>query len=204
MTDVRIRIASSGDAAAVNAVYEHYITHTVATFNERNKTVEERAAEMDTLLQRYPFLIAEDTAGRFLGFACAEPIRMQTGYRYCAELTIYLHPDAPKGAGVGSVLYTYLLHLLREMGFCRAVGVIHAGNDASIALHKRFGFTQAALFPAVAYKHGRWLDAALYALQLHACEETPAALLSFSEYRKKLAFEPACPGYLKPLEKTQE
>ena len=204
MTDVRIRIASSADAFVINAVYEYYITHTVATFNERNKTPEERAHEMDTLLQHYPFLIAEDASGSFLGFACAEPIRTQTGYRYCAELTIYLHPDTPKGSGVGSVLYSYLLHMLREMGFCRAVGVIHAGNRASIALHKRFGFSQAAFFPSVAYKHGRWLDAALYALELRPCDDIPTPILSFDEYRKKLTFQPASPGYLSPLENTQE
>lgn len=195
----RIRIASPADAERVNAIYDHYIAHTVATFNERNKTIAARAEEMDTLLKQYPFLVAEDEEGAFLGFACAEPIRTQTGYRYCAELTIYLHPSTPKGVGVGSALYEQLLSLLCAQGFCRAVGVVYAGNEASIALHKRFGFQEAARFPAAAYKHGHWLDMVLYAKQLNPCANPPAPLIPFSEYRQRLT-EP----YLSPLANTQE
>jgi len=181
-----IRIATPVDAAVINNVYDYYIEHTVATFNERNKTVEARAAEIETLLRDYPFLIAESDEGVFLGFACAEPIRSQTGYRYCAELTIYLHPAAPKGAGIGTQLYERLLASLRAQGFCRAIGVIHAENQASIALHRRFGFEQAAFFPKAAYKHGRWLDMVMYAKELNPFVDNPPPLIPFSEYRKQL------------------
>lgn len=55
---MRIRIATPQDAAAINAVYAHYIDHSLATFHERNQTVDERARKIERLLETYPFLVA--------------------------------------------------------------------------------------------------------------------------------------------------
>jgi len=43
--NVSIRIASASDAQKVHEIYEYYIDHTVATFNEYNKTVDEDVKE---------------------------------------------------------------------------------------------------------------------------------------------------------------
>ena len=176
---VSIRTARTADAQAVNEVYQHYIDHSVTTFNEINKTVTARAQEISELLRMYPFLIAEDEEGAFLGFACAEPVRSQTGYRFAAELTIYLHPDTPSGSGVGSQLYERLLSLLKQQGFVYAVGVVHVQNEASMRLHRRFGFTEAARLPRCAYKHGQWLDAAILVRQLLPLSDPPADPIPF-------------------------
>ena len=180
---VRIRIASPADAATIHDIYEHYIQHTVATFNEQNRSVEERAAEIAALLERYPFLIAEDANGAFLGFACGEPFRPQSGYRFTVELTIYLHPRTPKGAGVGSALYDALLRMLAEQGYHTAVGVLYSGNAESLALHRKFGFEECALLRCFAYKHGQWLDARLMQKTLSPCTDAPAEPIPFAVYR---------------------
>ncbi|MBR6571708.1 MAG: hypothetical protein IKK75_14765 [Clostridia bacterium] len=93
-----LRIANVDDAAVVNETYEHYIKHSLANFGEQNKTVDERAQEIEELLQMYPFFIAEDEKGRFLGFACAEPFRSKSGYRYTAELPSTCIQLRPRGA----------------------------------------------------------------------------------------------------------
>lgn len=113
---MKLRIATPEDASIINEIFAHYIAVSVATYNEQNKTVAQRAKEIETLLKDYPFFVAEDESGRFLGFANAEPMRPQSGYRYCAELTIYLHPDAPVHAGIGTALYTALLTCLQRQG----------------------------------------------------------------------------------------
>lgn len=182
---VRIRIASPADAAAIHDIYEHYIQHTVATFNEHNRSVEEQADEIAALLEHYPFLIAEDENGVFLGFACGEPFRPQSGYRFTVELTIYLHPCTPKRAGVGSALYDVLLHMLAEQGYHTAVGVLYAGNKESLALHRKFGFKECALLRRFAYKHGQWLDARLMQKALIPCVNAPAEPIPFAVYRRK-------------------
>lgn len=185
--NIHIRIASVTDAQAVNDVYEYYIRHTLATFSEVNKTVEMRAQEIETLLENYPFLIAEDESGRFLGFACAEPFRPQSGYRYTAELTIYLHPDVPRHCGIGAALYEKLLFMLAQQGYCMAVGVLYGKNEESRKLHQRFGFEEAMLLPNAAYKHGQWLDMRIMKKTLRPFDERPALPVPFSKYRKKLA-----------------
>ena len=38
------------------------------------------------------------------------------------------------------------------------VAAIEAGNQPSIALHRRLGFVQTGLMPEVGVKFGRWLD----------------------------------------------
>jgi len=50
---LQIRIASSADAQAVNEIYAYYIENSAATFNEQNKTVSQRAREIETLLRDY-------------------------------------------------------------------------------------------------------------------------------------------------------
>lgn len=181
---VVLRVANIGDAAAVNEIYGYYIDHSLANFGEQNKTVEEREQEMEQQLRMYPFFVAEDENGRFLGFACAEPYRPKSGYRYTAELTIYLHPHTPKGCGVGSALYEKLLNCLKAQGFRIAVGVIHDQNQGSLALHRRFGFEQVGILRNYCYKHSQWVGAVILEKVLNPFEDHPNELIPFAEYRK--------------------
>lgn len=182
--EVVLRVAAANDAAIVNETYGYYIEHSLANFGEQNKTVAERAQEIEELLKMYPFLIAEDENGRFLGFACAEPYRPKSGYRYTAELTIYLHPDTPKGCGVGSALYEMLLECLLAQGFRIAVGVIHDQNHGSLALHRHFGFKQAGALRNYCYKHGQWVSAVILEKVLNPFDDEPNELIPFAEYRR--------------------
>ncbi len=179
-----LRIASSDDARVIHDIYDYYITHTVATYNEFNQSVEARAQEITRLLKDYPFLVAEDEHGTFLGFANAEPSRPQSGYRYSVELTIYLHPDTPRHSGVGSLLYEALLDCLRKQGYRTAYAVIDSGNEESQALHRRFGFETLTTFPNSAYKHGRWLSAVWMWKALNPFDARPALPIPFETFRR--------------------
>ena len=180
-----LRVANSNDACSVNETYGYYIQHSLANFGEQNQTVAERAQEIEELLKMYPFFVAEDETGRFLGFACAEPFRSKSGYRYTAELTIYLHPATPKGCGVGTALYEKLLFCLKEQGFRIALGVLHDENTGSLALHRRFGFAQVGHLRNYCYKHGQWVGAVLLEKVLNAFDEQPNSLIPFAEFRKQ-------------------
>ena len=183
---MKIRIASVNDAQAVNAIYTHYYQHTLCSFHESGKSDAERAQEMEMLLKRYPFLIAEGENGECLGFACGEPYRAQSGYRFTVELTIYLHPDAPKGNGIGTALYAELLRMLTEQGYYTAYGVLFSENEASIRLHQHFGFETLACLPHTAYKHGRWVDALVMQKALNPYPAVALEPVPFCEYRKRL------------------
>lgn len=178
-----LRYASRADAARINEIYEYYIRNTVVTYNTANKAVETRADEMEALMRDYPYIIAEED-GRMLGFACAEPVRVQNGYRYCVELTIYLSPDAPKRAGTGAALYGELLPTLASQGFRTAYAVISGENDASVAFHERQGFEHLARFPKSGYKHGRWLDTIWMQKTLNPFDDSPEPIIPFDRWRK--------------------
>ena len=188
--NITLRAANVSDAAIVNETYGYYIEQTLINFGEQNKTVEERAQEIAMLIELYPFLIAEDENGRFLGFACAEPYRSKSGYRYTAELTIYLHPETPKGAGVGTALYERLLSCLKSQGFRIALGIIQAENEASLALHRRFGFRQVGYLSHTCFKHGQWVDAVILEKVLNSFDLPPAPLIPFPKHRE------SCPDLL--------
>lgn len=186
--NVTLRIAAPDDAAIINEIFGYYIDNSVATFNEVNKTVLERRREIESLLEQYPFLVAE-SEGQFLGFANAEPMRPQTGYRYTVELTIYLHPHTPKHSGVGKALYRSLLDILTKQGYRSAFGALCATNTASIALHNYFGFEEAARFDCAGYKHGMWLDTLWMRKVLNPFDDSPALPIPFSQYRTQVTFE---------------
>ncbi len=181
MGNIHLRAARESDAAFLQEVYRYYIENTEASYNDCVKPVEAYMESIRELSQQYPFLIAEDEAGRPVGFANAEPIRPQSGYRHTVELTIYLHPDCPKGQGVGSLLYTTLLDCLKEQGFYCAFGVIDSQNQASIALHRHFGFAEDSRMEKVAFRHGKWLTAVYMRKQLRSPEGVPAEPLPFTE-----------------------
>lgn len=180
-----IRLASRQDAGWINELYDHYIQNTEITFNERGKTMEARAAEIEALMRDYPFLVAQD-GGKPLGFACAEAVRPQSGYRFSVELTIYLRPDAPKRAGAGRALYERLLAILTAQGFRNAYAVISGTNEASLLFHERMGFETVARFENSGYKHGRWLDAVWMRRTLNPFSERPEPPVPFEAYRAGL------------------
>ena len=170
--ELTLRSITPEDAPIVAQIYTHYIHHTVSTFHEIPKTIEAYRQQIEELSAVYPFLVAE-ADGVFLGFANAEPFRPQSGYRYTAELTIYLHPDAPKHAGIGRKLYQALLAQLRDMHYVNVLACISGENEASIVFHRSFGFEEMAVFPKVAYKQGRWLDAVWMRKTLLSTEKAP-------------------------------
>ncbi|MGA6155713.1 GNAT family N-acetyltransferase [Stenotrophomonas sp. NPDC087984] len=160
-----IRDATHADLGAIAAIFSHYVTETVVTFEEVPPTVDDWARRLADLTDRgLPFLVAEvaeapgDTGRTVAGYAYAGPWRPKPAYRRTAENTIYLAPGRT-GAGLGAALLGALLTRCAEAGVRQVVAVIaDSGSDASAALHRRFGFTPAGKLSGVGRKHGRWID----------------------------------------------
>lgn len=151
-----IRNATENDAAAVAAIYNPYITDVLTSFERDPLTVEAMAARMAGIMARYPWLVYERD-GELLGYAYATRWKERHAYRYCAETCIYLHREAP-GQGIGSALYAELLPRLPDHGIQVAIGCIALPNDASVALHEKFGYRKVGHFPKVGFKFGQWID----------------------------------------------
>lgn len=162
MAALTIRDSRASDVPAIAAIYGHWVAHGLASFELEPPGAEEMAKRREAVLGGlYPYLVAEDEAGRVLGYAYASAYRARPAYRFSVENSVYVAPGAGRG-GVGKALLTALLARCEAQGFRLVVAVIgDSGNAASIALHRACGFAHAGLLPAVGWKHGRWVDSVL-------------------------------------------
>ncbi len=153
-----IRAAETKDAEALAAIYGHHVLHGFGTF----EIVPPTAAAMDAKrrdIQGYglPYLVAE-RGGRVLGYACAGPFRPRPGYRFTAEDSVYVAPDAT-GQGIGRAVLAPVIAACEAFGLRQLVAVIgDSGNAASIGLHTSLGFEHRGVGQSFGFKHGRWVD----------------------------------------------
>ena len=136
------RSASLQDALAIAEIYNHFIEHTLITFEEvviSERDVKVRLEQVAEL--GLPWLVWEDVNAdgelQVLGYAYAGKFRERASYRFTVETAIYLAPQAA-GQGIGGTLYRRLLDELRSKQLHRAVALDHrarvqhrAGRPAS-------------------------------------------------------------------------
>jgi phosphinothricin acetyltransferase len=160
-----IRQATQADATGVVDIYNHYVRKTVVTFEEEPLPAEEMARRIDEVRSAsLPWLVAE-LDDHIVGYAYAAPWKRRAAYRYAVEITVYLHPKY-LGRGLGSQLYTELFAILKTTRAHAVIGGIALPNDASVALHEKFGMHRVALFEEVGFKFNRWIDVGYWELTL--------------------------------------
>jgi phosphinothricin acetyltransferase len=152
-----IRDAVAADAARIAEIYNHYVLHTIVTFEEEPVAAEDMAARMDAVrAASLPWIVSE-SAGRILGYAYATKWKDRIGYRHATEVTVYLDLEAG-GRGLGTALYGRLFPMLDERKVHAALGGIALPNPASIALHEKFGMKKVAHLEEIGIKFGTWID----------------------------------------------
>jgi L-amino acid N-acyltransferase YncA len=154
---VRVRPATPADAGAIARIYNHYVTATVVTFEDEPVSRAAMAARLQAVAAAgLPWLVAEQD-GEVAGYAYGSYWKSRSAYRFAIEITVYLDP-ARTGQGLGTRLYEQLLPRLRRRRVHAVVGCIALPNDASVALHEKFGLAKVAHFPEVGFKFDRWID----------------------------------------------
>ena len=168
-----IRPSQDADVPAVTAIYGHHVLHGTGTFETTPPTASDMAARRaDVLGKGLPYLVAE-ADGRVLGFAYCQWFKPRPAYRFSAEDSIYLHPDAA-GRGLGKQLLSELVRQAEAAGIRKLIAVIgDSANAGSIGVHRALGFTPAGGFQSCGWKFGRWLDIVLMEKTLGAGDSTP-------------------------------
>ena len=105
---------------------------------------------------RYRLLVAR-RGGRVAGFAASRPFREHEAFRQTVEVSIALDA-ASRGLGVGTALYRALFETLAEEPIHVALASIVLPNEASVALHRKLGFTEVGTFHEYAVKNGQYLS----------------------------------------------
>ncbi|HEY1530229.1 MAG TPA: GNAT family N-acetyltransferase [Galbitalea sp.] len=153
-----IRAAVETDLPDVREIYNHYVLNSSVTFDEKPITLvalRKKFSSGEKL--RMPFLVAQSPSGQLLGVAWVYPWQANTSNRRAVELSIYLGPAAT-GRGLGKALLERLLGDAKEAGIKEVIVVIaDRGAEASIQMHKKFGFLETGRMGKVGFKYGRWL-----------------------------------------------
>ncbi len=157
-----IRMVKTEDALSLCHIYNHYVEHTIITFEEESVTVAAMVARVTDLSARHPWLVYE-LGGELAGFAYASPWKSRCAYRFSVETTVYLAPDHV-GKGIGSALYASLIEKLKPTDTHSLIAGISLPNDASIALHEKLGFDKIGQFKEVGRKFGQWIDVGYWEL----------------------------------------
>ena len=124
-----IRAAHPQDAAALCAIYNHYIANSIITFEEAPVSADEMAGRVADVTASLPWLVYE-TENEIQGYAYASPWKSRCAYRFAAEVTVYLS-IAATGKGIGSRLYEELLADLRGRKLHSVIGGVALPNAAS-------------------------------------------------------------------------
>lgn len=154
---ITIKQATEADIPALLEIYNHVIVNTTAVYDYEPHTLAMRQQWFATKQQQgFPVFVAEEN-GEVLGFSSIGPFRAWAAYKHTVENSIYV-AAAARGRGIAKLLMPPLIEAARQLKLHTMVAGIDASNEASIALHKKFGFTEVAHFKEVGYKFNRWLD----------------------------------------------
>ncbi len=159
---IGIREAEPRDFESILTIYNHYIEHSHVTFDVRPYRLEERAAWFGQFHTVGPYrLYVAEGESCVVGYACSTPFRPKPAYATSVETTVYLAPEHT-AKGIGGLLYQPLLTALEAEDVHRAYAVIVLPNPASIRLHTRAGYKEAATLREVGRKFGRYWDVSWY------------------------------------------
>jgi phosphinothricin acetyltransferase len=156
---VVVRDFCTADIEELTALYNYYILKTTITFDLQPYTVQQRQAMWMSHYAhsgRYRLLVAERD-GQLVGYATSSRLRVKAAYDTSVETSLYLVAEA-QGCGIGSQLYGSLFDALRQEDVHRAYAGITLPNEASMAIHRKFGFEQVGLFREVGRKFDRYWD----------------------------------------------
>jgi len=158
--DIVIRNSRDADVAAMLAIYLHHIRKGVDPRHQgdfETPDADDLKRRRKTMLRRkMPHIVAEQ-GGIVLGYAYAVPFRKRPAYRYTVKHSIYIHQDCLR-RGLGRRLMEALVDACAAAGFRQMIGYIDAANEASLAIHEKFGFRKVGFLPQVGFKFGRWTD----------------------------------------------
>lgn len=182
-TKIQVRAAEEGDLKALTSIYNHFVRETAATFDIRTFSPEERRHWLLSHHEDGPhrLMVAWETvpdldgrggerdagsdegrdAGRVVGYAHSSRFRTKPAYDTSVECTVYVAPGAG-GRGIGTQLYEHLFKALDGEDLHRAYAGITLPNEASVRLHRRFGFELCGTYTQAGRKFGRYHDVQLF------------------------------------------
>ncbi len=168
-----IRASRDADLPAITTIYAHHVLQGTGTFEiDPPAESDMMARRADVLSKGLPWLVLEENS-HVLGYAYCNWFKPRPAYRFSAEDSIYLAPEA-NGRGLGRALLAELAAQAQRAGVRKLIAVIgDSANTGSVGVHRSVGFTSVGVLKACGWKFDRWLDVVLMEMPLGAADTTP-------------------------------
>jgi L-amino acid N-acyltransferase YncA len=152
---VELRELRREDWPAVKAIYEQGIAGGNATFETEAPSWDDwdRAH-----LEGHRLVALQE--GEVVGWAALAPVSGRCVYEGVTENSVYV-ADSAQGRGVGRALLEELIERSEREGIWTIEAGIFPENEASIELHRRWGFRVVGVHERLGKQHGVWRDVVL-------------------------------------------
>ncbi len=183
MSRITIRMANLEDAEEVYKVYEPYILNTVITFEYDKVPVEVFRERMKNVMDKFPWLVCL-IDGEIAGYAYCSPHLERAAFGWDCECSVYLNEKYHR-RGIGTALYEALFHIVEQQGIYNIYSLICIPHESSVALHKKYGFTEVGTYYNTAYKLGKWRHLLVMEKRLKETIGEPAPVIPIHKIDKK-------------------
>lgn len=157
MSNVVVRTGSAEDIAACLDIYNYEVLHGVATLDIQPRTLDEWNQWFNAHRTYNRPLLVATIDNQVAGYATLSGYRDKEAYISTVELSIYVSPNFRKHGVATALMGEILDYAKKEESIHLVVSVITAGNEASVKLHEKFGFTYSGQIPMVGVKNNEYL-----------------------------------------------
>lgn len=155
---VEVREGRTEDLPRIVEILNHTALNSSASFATEPTTVAERRAWFERFSSTGPYrLMVARSDEIVVGHACTSSYRELEAFRETVEVSIALEPGY-RNRGVGTLLYRALFESLAGEPVHTVLAGIALPNEASVALHRRFGFAEVGTFREYAVKNGEYIS----------------------------------------------
>jgi len=150
-----IRTMLQSDSERVLDIYRMGLETGNATF----ETVVPSWQEWDSRHLSHSRFVFDDD-GIVMGWAALSPFSTREAYRGVAELSIYVATGF-RGRKIGSELMEQVISSSEQNGIWTLVSSVFPENEATLKLHKKYGFRVIGRRERIARHKGKWRDTIL-------------------------------------------
>ena len=83
---MKIRVAKPSDAKRIAEIYAPYVEETAISFEYTAPDAQEMEKRITSILEKYPYLVAEDEDGIVRGYTYAGRFRVREAYDHCVDI----------------------------------------------------------------------------------------------------------------------
>ncbi len=145
-----LRPLKTDDAQQVMDIFNYYVENSFAAYPQTKLPVEFYSALM-TSYQGYPNAAALQD-GKVIGFGGLRAYSPMSTFSHTAELSYFLSVDHTS-KGLGSLMLNHFIEGAKEKNIDILLAGISSLNEASLAFHKKHGFTVCRTFKKIGCKN---------------------------------------------------